>query len=82
MAMGVIDILPSCVSSVYFMWEKRFEKFSLGKVWISLDSLDDLIHFKMLKLSALRETSLAREIYDAGIVGLTSLYMGECFKFK
>lgn len=57
-AMGVIDILPSCVSSVYFMWEKRFEKFSLGK------------------LSALREASLAREMYDAGIVGLSSLYMG------
>jgi len=31
-AMGVIDILPSCVSSVYFMWEKEYEKFSLGKV--------------------------------------------------
>jgi hypothetical protein len=30
--MGVIDILPSCVSSVYFMWEKEYEKFSLGKV--------------------------------------------------
>jgi len=31
-AMSVIDILPSCVSSVYFMWEKEYEKFSLGKV--------------------------------------------------
>jgi len=31
-AMGVIDILPSCVSSVYFMWEKEYEKFSLGKL--------------------------------------------------
>ncbi|VDB97018.1 unnamed protein product [Peniophora sp. CBMAI 1063] len=31
-AMGVIDILPSCVSSVYFMWEKEFEKYSLGKL--------------------------------------------------
>jgi arginine-tRNA-protein transferase len=31
-AMGVIDILPSCVSSVYFMWEKEYEKYSLGKV--------------------------------------------------
>jgi arginine-tRNA-protein transferase len=30
--MGVIDILPSCVSSVYFMWEKEYEKFLLGKV--------------------------------------------------
>lgn len=31
-AMGVIDILPNCVSSVYFMYEKEWEKFSLGKV--------------------------------------------------
>jgi len=31
-AMGVIDILPSCISSVYFMWEKEYEKFSLGKL--------------------------------------------------
>ncbi len=30
--MSVIDILPSCVSSVYFMWEKEYEKFFLGKV--------------------------------------------------
>jgi len=31
-AMSVIDILPSCVSSVDFMWEKEYEKFSLGKL--------------------------------------------------
>ncbi|KAI0776001.1 arginine-tRNA-protein transferase [Trametes elegans] len=31
-AMGVIDILPDCVSSVYFMYEKKWEKFSLGKL--------------------------------------------------
>ena len=31
-AMSVIDVLPSCVSSVYFMWEKEYERFSLGKV--------------------------------------------------
>ncbi|KAH9076977.1 arginine-tRNA-protein transferase [Lactarius deliciosus] len=31
-AVGVIDILPSCVSSVYFMWEKEYEKLSLGKL--------------------------------------------------
>ncbi|KAI0049645.1 hypothetical protein FA95DRAFT_1556740 [Auriscalpium vulgare] len=30
--MGIIDILPNCVSSVYFMWEAEFEKFSLGKL--------------------------------------------------
>ncbi|KAI0375755.1 hypothetical protein BV20DRAFT_959795 [Pilatotrama ljubarskyi] len=31
-AVGVIDILPNCVSSVYFMYEKKWEKFSLGKL--------------------------------------------------
>ena len=33
-AMGVIDILPNCVSSVYFMYDKEWEKLSLGKVRI------------------------------------------------
>ena len=33
-AMGVIDILPNCVSSVYFMYNKKWEKHSLGKVII------------------------------------------------
>lgn len=31
-AMAVIDILPSCVSSVYFMYDKNWENYSLGKV--------------------------------------------------
>lgn len=31
-ALGVIDILPSCVSSVYFMYDKKWERFSLGKL--------------------------------------------------
>lgn len=31
-AMGVIDILPNCVSSVYFIYAKEWEKFSLGRV--------------------------------------------------
>jgi len=31
-AMGVIDVLPNCVSSVYFMYEKKWEKHSLGKL--------------------------------------------------
>lgn len=30
--MAVLDILPHCVSSVYFMYDKRWERFSLGKV--------------------------------------------------
>lgn len=31
-AVGVLDILPTCVSSVYFMYDKAWERFSLGKV--------------------------------------------------
>jgi len=31
-AMSVIDILPNCVSSVYFMYDKNWERFSLGKL--------------------------------------------------
>jgi arginine-tRNA-protein transferase len=34
-AMAVIDILPSCVSSVYFMYDKQWEKFSFGKASFS-----------------------------------------------
>ncbi|KAF9646768.1 hypothetical protein BDM02DRAFT_3099355 [Thelephora ganbajun] len=31
-AVAVLDILPSCVSSVYFMYDPAFEKHSLGKI--------------------------------------------------
>ncbi|KAJ7276276.1 arginine-tRNA-protein transferase [Mycena haematopus] len=31
-ALGVIDILPNCVSSVYFMYDPEWAKFSLGKL--------------------------------------------------
>ncbi|KAF8165448.1 arginine-tRNA-protein transferase [Crassisporium funariophilum] len=31
-AMAVLDILPNCVSSVYFMYDKAWERFSLGKL--------------------------------------------------
>lgn len=31
-AVGVIDILPDCVSSVYFMYDPEWEEFSLGKL--------------------------------------------------
>lgn len=67
-ALGVIDILPECVSSVYFMYDPKHDKYSLGK------------------LSALREASLAREIYDAGAIAMSSLAMGfyihSCPKMK
>jgi len=32
-AVGVLDILPGCVSSVYFMYNPKWEKYSLGKVY-------------------------------------------------
>lgn len=31
-AIGVLDILPSCVSSVYFIYDNTWERFSLGKI--------------------------------------------------
>lgn len=31
-AVGVLDILPRCVSSVYFMYDVEWEEFSLGKL--------------------------------------------------
>lgn len=74
--MGVIDILPSCVSSVYFMWEKEFENYSLGKV----RSLSHCRYTQELivssQLSAMREVALAREIAEAGAEGMGYLYMG------
>ncbi|CAA7259664.1 unnamed protein product [Cyclocybe aegerita] len=32
MAVAVLDILPCCVSSVYFMYDNTWERFSLGKL--------------------------------------------------
>ncbi|KDR83855.1 hypothetical protein GALMADRAFT_236300 [Galerina marginata CBS 339.88] len=31
-AIGVLDILPNCVSSVYFMYDNTWDRFSLGKL--------------------------------------------------
>ncbi|CEL59620.1 arginine-tRNA-protein transferase [Rhizoctonia solani AG-1 IB] len=57
-AIGVIDILPGCVSSVYFMYAPEWNAWSLGKI------------------SAIREATLAKEIHDAGVESMVSLYMG------
>ncbi|CUA70133.1 arginine-tRNA-protein transferase [Rhizoctonia solani] len=57
-AIGVIDILPGCVSSVYFLYAPEWNPWSLGKI------------------SAIREATLAKEIHDAGVESMTSLYMG------
>ncbi|KAF8528775.1 arginine-tRNA-protein transferase [Hysterangium stoloniferum] len=32
MGVGILDILPGCVSSVYFMYDKKWERLSPGKV--------------------------------------------------
>jgi arginine-tRNA-protein transferase len=41
-AVGVIDILPGCVSSVYFMYDPKHDKYSLGKVnWCTRRFLRD-----------------------------------------
>ncbi|EJD48548.1 hypothetical protein AURDEDRAFT_112971 [Auricularia subglabra TFB-10046 SS5] len=59
-AFAVIDILPSCVSSVYFVYRpvSGLERFSMGK------------------LSAMREAALAKEMYMAGARGVKNLYLG------
>jgi len=57
-AIGFLDILPECVSSVYFVYGEKWEWASFGK------------------LSAMRETSLAREIHEAGVEEMKYLYMG------
>ena len=38
-AVGVIDILPHCVSSVYFMYNNKWDRFSLGKVRATLTNM-------------------------------------------
>ena len=73
--MGIIDVLPNCVSSVYFMYEKEWEKHSLGKVR-SMPLQRCVPSLTWLKLSALREVSLAKEMHDAGLVEMGFLYMG------
>ncbi|KAG1907323.1 arginine-tRNA-protein transferase [Suillus fuscotomentosus] len=59
-AMGVIDILPECVSSVYFMYDPKHEKYSLGKLSaIREASLAREIH----DAGAITMTSLAMGFY-------------------
>ncbi|PIL37257.1 hypothetical protein GSI_00950 [Ganoderma sinense ZZ0214-1] len=67
MAMSVLDITPNCVSSVYFMYEKEWEKFSMGKARAVMRSLS---------LSAMREVSLVKEMHAAGLAEMKFLYLG------
>jgi arginyl-tRNA---protein transferase len=43
--MAVVDILPNCVSSVYFIYDKKWEKHSMGKV--SIVSSSNVASFTM-----------------------------------
>lgn len=45
-AFGVLDLLPHCVSSVYFVWDPEWAKFSMGKV----ASLQEISLAKSLKI--------------------------------
>ena len=82
-AFSVIDILPGCVSSVYFVWDPDYAWASLGKVDQSSRcrliqaSGSDEAFLVISQLSALREAALAREMQEAGIDGAGWLYMGQ-----
>jgi arginine-tRNA-protein transferase len=43
-AMSVLDILPGCLSGVYFMYKNKWEKCQFGKVW-------EVFHFLCLVLN-------------------------------
>lgn len=78
-AMAVLDILPSCVSSVYFMYNNNWERFSLGKVTALLaNDILKITDYIIQQLSALREAALAREIHEYGAKDMRYLYMGNC----
>jgi len=51
-AMAVLDILPNCVSSVFFMYDKKWEKHSLGKVYRVHPFYDSHIHREIAQCSA------------------------------
>ena len=78
-ALGVIDILPNCVSSVYFMYDTKWERFSLGKVCSLFfrRGIWFLTSFYEFQLSALREAALVKEIHAAGVSDMQYLYMGK-----
>jgi arginyl-tRNA---protein transferase len=74
-AIGVLDVLPACVSSVYFIYDPEWEDFSFGKVnKLFLAGYPDLLCYQ---LSAFREISLAREMKLAGAPNMRFQYMGE-----
>jgi arginine-tRNA-protein transferase len=77
-AIGVIDILPKCVSSVYFIYSPKWAWASLGKVGKTQLGVFSLIaHSDRLQLSGLREIALAQEMNISGALSVAYQYMGE-----
>lgn len=73
--MSVLDILPGCVSGVYFMYSTPWAWCQLGKVFI----ITYIPDYKYLptQLSVLREASIAREMRAAGLADFKWVYLGE-----
>ena len=73
-AMAVLDILPKCVSSVYFMYDNDWEQYSFGKVGPGI--FCKTRSWQDFQMSAMREATLAREMYEHGALDLKYLYLG------
>lgn len=87
--MGVIDILSSCVSSVYLLYDPVSSELSQALNCLIIPGMEGVFTWKgspspplldpiltKQQLSALREISLAAEIRAAGVPGMNWLYMG------
>ncbi len=74
-AFGVLDLLPGCVSAVYFVYVYVHHHGLSAPAKLCLPSSyhEDMIPWKFGKLGALREAALAAE------GGYTYYYMGEAF---
>lgn len=76
MAMAVLDILPNCVSSVYFMYDNKWESYSMGKVSSAVPIYFALSLLLSWQVSAMREIALTREIHEHGVSDMKYLYLG------
>lgn len=78
--MGVIDVLPNCVSSVYFIYSPKWAWASLGKVCTALSFqliFSTTAYVPVLQLSGLREIALVQEMNSYGATDMAFQYMGK-----
>lgn len=83
-AIGVVDILPSCVSSVYFIYSLQWAWASLGKVCVCLFSsgLSDLSEYEHFRRSEPWKSFIMPRLdidQFADTLGLTPNPPLECF---